>query len=338
MNIKPLAIAISVLFTGAAAAGEIYKSDDNTVELSGWAKGIAIYVDADAGGEDPDKGDKEPHVFTDAHLKVKGTHQLNEDAKLIGSFAINAGDSITKAGRNAEFADIKLEFDHTTYGNFSFGDTGNSFGVLGKAKQGEGSNLYQISQGGVDGQGIRYKKKVNDLEFSANYETDSDSDSESKKDKSNYAASLNYKTDDFSAAVAYGSDGKDANSVGLAGDVTLGDFKIGAAFISFENAASLKASDSVELSLDKLIPNDGETYSVAAAYTFDCFKVYGSLQYADADVQGKAAEAQTAYLGLGYDVTDSFKTDFVVQTGSVEMQGEEKKDGYGLKFVAKYSF
>ena len=326
MNIKPLAIAISVLFTGAAAAGEIYKSDDNTVELSGWAKGIAIYVDADA-------GDKEPHVFTDAHLKVKGTHQLNEDAKLIGSFAINAGDSITKAGRNAEFADIKLEFDHTTYGNFSFGDTGNSFGVLGKAKQGEGSNLYQISQGGVDGQGIRYKKKVNDLEFSANYETDSDSDTES-----NYAASLNYKTDDFSAAVAYGSDGKDANSVGLAGDVTVGDFKIGAAFISFENAASLKASDSVELSLDKLIPNDGETYSVAAAYTFDCFKVYGSLQYADADVQGKAAEAKTAYLGLGYDVTDSFKTDFVVQTGSVEKPDGKKEDGYGLKFVAKYSF
>nr|WP_321273207.1 hypothetical protein [uncultured Vibrio sp.] len=74
MNIKPLAIAISVLFTGAAAAGEIYKSDENTVELSGWAKGIAIYVNAD------DKK-KEPHVFTDAHLKVKGTHQLSEDAK-----------------------------------------------------------------------------------------------------------------------------------------------------------------------------------------------------------------------------------------------------------------
>lgn len=324
MNIKPLAIAISVLFTGAAAAGEIYKSDENTVEMSGWAKGIAIYVNAD------DKK-KEPHVFTDAHLKVKGTHQLNEDAKLIGSFAINAGDSVTKENRNAEFADIKLEFDHTTYGNFSFGDTGNSFGAVEKAKQGEGSNLYIIGQGGVDGQGIRYKKTINDLEFSANYETDSDSDNEA-----NFATSLNYKVDDFSAAVAYGSDGDKANSVGLAGDVTLGDFKFGAAFISFENAASLKASDSVELTLES--PNDGETYSVAAAYTFDCFKVYGSLQYADGDLQGTAVEAQTAYLGLGYDVTDSFKTDFVVQTGSVEQEGEEKKDGYGLKFVAKYSF
>ncbi|MDV6251938.1 porin [Vibrio sp. EA2] len=326
MNIKPLAIAISVLFTGAAAAGEIYKSDENTVEMSGWAKGIAIYVNAD-------DTKKEPHVFTDAHLNVKGTHQLNEDAKLIGSFAINAGDSVTKENRNAEFADIKLEFDHTTYGNFSFGDTGNSFGVLGKAKQGEGSNLYQISQGGVDGQGIRYKKTINDLEFSANYETDSDSNNDA-----NFATSVNYKVDDFSAAVAYGSDGDKANSVGLAGDVTVGDFKFGAAFISFENAASLKASDSVELSLDKLIPNDGQTYSVAAAYEFDCFKVYGSLQYADADVQGSAAEAQTAYVGLGYDVTDSFKTDFVVQTGSVEKPDGTKEDGYGLKFVAKYSF
>ncbi|MBR9786888.1 MAG: porin [Vibrionaceae bacterium] len=324
MNIKPLAIAISVLFTGAAAAGEIYKSEENKVELSGWAKGIAVYVDAD------DK-EKAPHVFTDAHLKVKGTHQLNEDAKLIGSFAINAGDSVTKENRNAEFADIKLEFDHVKYGNFSFGDTGNSFGAAEKAHQGEGTNLYKISQGGVDGQGIRYKAKINDLEFSANYETDSDSDNEA-----NYATSLNYKTDDFSAAVAYGSDGDAANSLGLGGDVKLGDFKFGAAFISFENAGSLKASDSVELKLES--PNDGETYSVAAAYTFECFKLYGSLQYVDGDLQGTAVEAQTAYLGLGYEVTDSFKTDFVVQTGSVEQEGEEKKDGYGFKFVAKYSF
>lgn len=323
MNIKPLAIAMSVLFTGAAAAGEIYKSDANTVELSGWAKGIAVYVDADA-------GDKQPHVFTDAHLKVKGTHELSEEAKLIGSFAINAGDSVTKENRNAEFADIKLEFDHVGYGNFSFGDTGNSFGAIEKAKQGEGSNLYIIGQGGVDGQGIRYKKTINDLEFSANYETDSDSENEA-----NYAASLNYKAEDFSAAVAYGSDGDDANSLGLAGDVTLGDFTFGAAFISFENAASLKASDSVELTLSS--PNDGETYSLAAAYKFESFKVYGSVQYADGDLQGTAVEAQTAYLGLGYDVTDAFKTDFVLQTGSVEQDGD-KQDGYGVKFVAKYSF
>ncbi|NIY83095.1 porin [Vibrio hepatarius] len=323
MNIKPLAIAISVLFTGAAAAGEIYKSEENTVELSGWAKAVALYVDADA-------GDKEPHVFTDAHLKVKGTHELSEEAKLIGSFAINTGTSVSKDDKNAYFDDIKLEFDHVEYGNFSFGDTGNSFGAIEKAKQGEGSNLYIIGQGGVDGQGIRYKKTINDLEFSANYETDSDTNNDA-----NYAASLNYKAEEFSAAVAYGSDGDDANSLGLAGDVTLGDFTFGAAFISFENAASLKASDSVELTLGK--PNDGETYSVAAAYKFESFKVYGSLQYADGDLQGTAVEAQTAYLGLGYDVTDAFKTDLVLQTGSVEQDGD-KEDGYGVKFVAKYSF
>lgn len=322
MNIKPLAIAVSMLAAGSVTAGEIYKSDNSTVELSGWAKAIAVYVDADA-------AEKDPHVFTDAHLKVKGTHTLTEETKVIGSFAINAGDSA--ANKNAEFADIKLELDHSVYGNFSFGDTGNSFGAIEKAKQGEGSNLYIVSQGGVDGQGLRYKKSFNDFEFSANYETDSDSEN-----KANYATSLNYKTDTFSTAVAYGSDGQDANSVGIAGDVNIGDLTFGAAFISFENAASLKASDSVELTLSA--PNDGETYSIAAAYKFDAFKLYGSYQIAEGELQHVNFDAETAYLGLSYEMTSEFKTDLVFQTGSVEKEGENKEDGSGIKFVAKYTF
>ncbi|KIE20100.1 membrane protein [Vibrio sinaloensis] len=320
MNIKPLVISMSILATGSTVAAEIYSSENNTVELSGWAKAIALRVNAD-------DSDKDAHVFTDAHLKVKATHTVDEEVKLIGSFAINTGNSTDK---NAEFGDIKLEFDHSRFGNVSLGDTGNSFGVVEKAKQGEGKNLFAVSQGGVNGQGIRYKNTFSDLEFSANYETQSDS-----SEDSNYATSFNYKTDDFSAAVAYGSDGDDASSVGVAGEVKFGDFTFGATVISFENAQKLTASESVDIELDK--PNDGKTFSVAAAYQYDDFKFYGSFQIADADLDGKEVEAQTAYLGVKYEMTDAFNTDFVVQNGYAKSEGD-KEDGTAFKVVAKYSF
>ena len=193
MKIKPIALAIPmVLAAGSLSAAEIYNADNNSVELSGWAKASGEVISSDVTKE-VEKDDKKVqesiekgfHVVTDAQLKIKATHTIDDDAKVIGSFALNAGDSTDK---NAEFGDIKVEYDHTTLGNISLGDTGNSFGVMGKAKFGEGHKLYQIEQGGVDGQGIRYKKTVGDLEFSANYETDSKTDNES-----NYATSLNYK-------------------------------------------------------------------------------------------------------------------------------------------------
>ncbi|MBD0786470.1 porin [Vibrio sp. Y2-5] len=321
MNIKPLAAVVSLLAAGSVAAGEIYATDTNTVELSGWAKAVGLYVNAD-------QADKSEHVFTDAHLKAKATHFLNEETKVIGSFAINTGDSASD--RTAKFEDIKLEFDHTGLGNLSLGDTGNSFGAIEKAKTGEGANLYIVGQGGVNGQGIRYKKTIDKLELSANYETDSESSNES-----NYGLSANYKADNFSAAIAYGSDGDEADSIGVAADLTLGSLKLAAGYISFENATSLKANDSVELKLD--LPNDGETYSVAATYTIDLFRIYGSVQYAEGDYQGTSFDAQTAYLGLGYDVTKEFKTDFVLQNGEIEKAGV-KEDGSAVKFVAKYSF
>lgn len=323
MNIKPLAAVVSFLAAGSVAAGDIYATDTNTVALSGWAKAIGLYVNAD-------RADKDTHVFTDAHLNLKATHVLNEETKVIASFAINTGDSLSKANKNAEFDDIKLEFDHTGFGNLSLGDTGNSFGAVEKAKSGEGLNLFYVNQGGVDGQGIRYKKSIDKLEFSVNYETDSDASNDS-----NYALSASYKADSFTAALAYGSDGDEADTLGAAADITFGDLKLAATYISFENAQSLKANDNVELTLD--LPNDGETYSVAATYTIDLFRIYGSVQYAEGDYQGTTFDAQTAYLGLGYDVTKEFKTDFVLQTGEIEKAGI-KEDGNAAKFVAKYSF
>jgi|GEM_PF-5476992 len=323
MNIKPLAAVVSLLAAGSVTAGEIYATDTNTVELSGWAKAVGLYVDADS-------AEKDEHVFTDAHLKIKGTHFLNEDAKVIGSFALNTEDTSVK-DKKASFGDIKLEFDHVTFGNLSLGDTGNSFGVLEKAKSGEGANLAFVGQGGVNGQGIRYKKTIAEkLELSANYETDSDSSNES-----NYALSANYKADNFSAAFAFGSDGDEANSVGLAADVEFGDLKLGATYIKFENAAKLTANDSVELELES--PNEGDTYAFAATYTIDAIRIYGSVQYAEGDYLGTSFDAQTAYLGLGYDVTTEFKTDFVVQTGEIDKDGTNE-DGSAVKFVAKYSF
>ncbi len=330
MNIKPLAAVVSLLAAGSVTAGEIYATDTNTVELSGWAKAVGAYVNSDFLDDKGADKDQKEHVYTDAHLSVKGTHFLSEDAKVIGSFAINTGNSATN--KNAEFADIKLEFDHVTLGNLSLGDTGNSFGAVEKAKSGEGVNLFFVDQGGVDGQGIRYKKTVAEkLELSVNYETDSASDYDS-----NYALSANYKADSFSAAIAYNSDGSDGESIGLAGDIEFGDLKLAAAFISFEDGKKLKLNESNDFELSQ--PNDGQTYSLAATYTIDLFRIYGSVQFAEGDYVGSDFEAKTAYLGLGYDMTKEFKTDFVLQTGEYDEQGKSTQDVDAVKFVAKYSF
>ena len=338
MKIKPIALAIPmVLAAGSLSAAEIYNKDNNAVELSGWAKasGDILSTDAKKVVEEEDKEIEKPidekgfHVVTDANLSVKATHTIDEEAKVIGSFALNAGDS---TDNNASFGDIKVEYDHTTLGNISLGDTGNSFGVVGKANFGEGHKLYQIEQGGVEGQGVRYKKTSGDLEFSANYETDSATSYES-----NYAASLDYKTDDYSLAVAYGSDGDKASSVGIAGDITHDDIKLAVAFISFEDAQSMKVTPGYEVSLGK--PNDGHSYSLAAQYTVnEDLKLYVSYQAAEGDLQGVDVEANTYYAGMGYDLTKSINSYLVVQKGTAKVGSAAEQDATCIKFGAKYSF
>lgn len=332
MNIKPLAAAVSLLVAaGTVSAGEIYSSDDNKVELKGWAKAITESVDTDKKDDDGKELDRQLNVFTDAHLKIIGTHTLDEKSKVKGSYAINAGNSKSGDDKTAKFGGIKVEYDHEDLGNFSVGDTGNSFGAVDKAKSGKGTNLYMVSQGGVDGQGLRYKNTFDDVEFSANYETDSEAGHDS-----NYATSLNYKGESFSAAVSYGSDGNSSHSTGVGADYTVGDLKLGAAFIRFEDASSLKAMDSVDVSLDE--PNEGKTYSVAATYTMDDVTLYGSVQYGDGELQGTDVEARTAYVGVDYEVTSSLKTSLVYQTGTVEEEGSDKLNGNFVKFEAQYSF
>ncbi|WP_375751889.1 porin [Vibrio sp. HN007] len=329
MKLKPIALAIPmVLAAGSLSAAEVYNKDGNSVELSGWAKAFGNVLDTNAVDKEGKELDKDLHVLTDANLTIKATHTIDEESKLIGTYAINTGSSIDK---NASFDDIKFEYDHTTIGNISIGDTGNSFGAIEKAGAGEGDNLYAIGQGGVDGQGLRYKNSFGDFNFSANYETDSSSDVDS-----NYAFSGEYKVEDsFSVAVAYGSDGDEASSSGIGADVNFGDLKFGVTYISFEGAGSLKVNDDVELELDP--DNKGDSYALKAEYVIGAATVYGSFQQVDGESKGVDVEASTMYAGVDYKFTDSITSYVVIQDGTVERAGVEK-EGTNFKFGAKYSF
>jgi len=331
MNIKPLPLVVPILLaTSSVSAYEIYKSDNNSVELNGWAKAYGSYLHID--DEDSDENENQnTHVKTDAELALKATHEIDEQSKVIGSFLVGTEDS-SVSDKKAAFEDIKLEYDHVTYGNISLGDTGSSFEAIEKAHSGEGDNFYAVAQGDVNGQGIRYKNTVNDLSFSINYETESDT----KENERNYAASLEYKKDHCSAAVAYGSDGGSAYSVGVAADVTFGDWKLGAAFVSFNNAGSITINDNLKVTLDDT-DNEGETYAVAATYTVGSVQVYGSAQRVEGKFEGEAIEANTLYVGVGYDFTKSINSYVVAQTASIDDSGSDG-DAYQIMFGAKYSF
>ncbi|MDG3086681.1 porin [Vibrio hannami] len=328
MKLKPIALAIPmVLAAGSLSAAEIYNSGANSVELSGWAKASGNVLDGEKlTGE---KLNSDLHVVTDAELSIKATHIVDEESKVIGSFVVKTGNS---TDTNAEFGDIKFEYDHTTVGNISLGDTGNSFGAVEKAGAGEGgSNIYAIGQGGVDGRGIRYKKSVGDFSFSANYETDSDSNADS-----NYAYSGEYKTDIFSVAASYGSDGEDASSVGVGADVKIGDLTLGGTFISFEQAGSIKANDSLDIDLAG-IDNEGDAYGVKAEYVINAVKLFASYQKIDGEAAGADVEATTMYAGVAYDFTDSILAYATYQTGELE-HGALSSEADNFVFGAKYSF
>ncbi|WED21765.1 porin [Vibrio sp. JC009] len=342
MKLKPIALAIPmVLAAGSVSAAEIYNQDSNSVELSGWVKAFGHVTDKDVVEKDDDgyvKHEKAAnekdgfHVKTDAEVELKATHQVDEASKVIGSFVIKMGDSTSDDKKNAQFDDVKFEYDHAAIGNISLGDTGNSFGVLEKAEAGEGDNVYLIKQGGVEGQGIRYKKSVGNFNFSANYETDSAEDYDS-----NYALSAEYAVEDsFSAAVAYSADGDNASSIGLAGDIHFGELRLGAAFISFEDGKSIEINDGVEHKIENL-SNDGQSYSLVAEYDIDKVTVYGSYQMVTGEADNADVDAQLVYIGADYNFTDSVKAYLVAQTGTLEV-GTVEQESTGFKFGAKYSF
>lgn len=353
MKLKPIALAIPmVLAAGSLSAAEIYNKDGNSVELSGAvnAFGNVLSTDATKAGEasqevkeitiGTDKykvvtekpGAQEAvekgfHVKTDASLSVKATHEIDEVSKVIGSFEVSAGDS---TDTNASFGDIKFAYEHADLGTISLGETGNSFGAIEKAHAGEGDNLYAISQGGVDGKGIRYEKSVGDINVSANYETDADAEH-----KANYAVSAEYKQDQFTVAVAYGSDGDKATSTGIAGDVKFGDIKLGAAFVSFEDAGKIEVNDSTELALGA--GTEGHSYALTAQYELSDVTLYASYQAAAGKLAKKDFDGTTIYAGADYKLTDAIKTYLVVQQG--EWNHDAKSgDATNVKFGAKYSF
>lgn len=269
MNKKLLGLAVAAVFaSGTAVAGEVYSSDAATVSLSGEVKASGSHIRASGKKADGTAldADKNLAVGTSAKLSVSATHQLNDAVELGASFDIKDDSDV--------FQDVKV-FGSGDFGKLTLGATGNSFGAVEKAGAGEGSNIYAVSQGSPGENGVRYEKSFDDVAFSANYATNSDV----KNSDSAYAASLAYSADTFSAAVAYGTDGDSATSVGVAGDVTFGDVKVGATYIDFENAGKVAVNDiDTETSLGALGDNEGKSYGVGLTYTLGDASLFASAQ------------------------------------------------------------
>jgi outer membrane pore protein F len=316
MKLKPIALAIPmVLAAGSLSAAEIYNTGGNSVELSGNVKAFGSILSKDVEAEK-----KGFHVKTSAGLSLTATHEIDDVSKLVGSFGLGA----------ADFKDRKLAYEHADLGTISLGATGNSFGAIEKAGAGNGDNLYAIGQGGVGAQGIRFQKSIEDLSLSVNYETNEKADY-----KSNYAASAAYAQDDFSVAVAFGSDGDKATSTGIGADMKFGDIKLGAAFVSFEDAGSIKVNADTELSLGA--GTTGHSYALTATYSMDDVTVYASYQAASGELEKVDFDGTTMYAGADFKFTDAITTYLVVQQGEYE-HGTTKDDATNIKFGANYSF
>lgn len=288
MNKKVLALAVAAITSaGAVNAAEIYKGEDQTLEMGGRAEARLFMQDGEA--QDNSR----------VRLNFKGTTQISDGLYGVGFYegefttAENGGvdsDATSSVVNRYTYAGLGGTFGEVTYGK-----NDGALGVITDftdimAYHGN-SAATKIAVADRTDNNLGYKGTFGDFSAKANYRFD-DSATE---DNSGYALSGIYALGDtgFKAALGY-ADQDDSNEAMLAASMTMGDLYFAGTFTTGE------------------VSNEDYTgFEVAGAYTLG--NTVFTSTYNNADHDGSLATNGSDNLSadnLAFDATYYFNANF----------------------------
>lgn len=326
---KKTLVALAVLATASANAGNLYENEATSVKVSGevdtviktlkYKNGSTTVVDEDA------------QVYAWANVQFDVDHKLSDSVTAFGSFEMEADN-----GDTVKVDDAKIGFKGN-FGKVTFGETGSSYGVLEKAElTNEGADVdvvYDSSESA--GHGIRYEITVADsLSLSADIQTNS-----SESVDNDWAISADYAIADFTIGAAYlQADEKsvdyDRNAMGLSVSYEANGLYVAATFTQYEGQGDVNVNGGDDTF--SLGDHDGNTYALAASYSWDAYKVYGAYQVLSADkaTSGASLDADldNYYVGFEYAVMSNLTA--FVEYNVAELSGGSVANKQEADFAA----
>ena len=326
---KKTLVALAVLATASANAGNLYENDATSVKVSGEVNTIVTKLKTKSAGATVT--DNDAQVDASVVLQLDVDHKISDSVTAFGSFELE-GDN----GDNASVDDAKVGFKGN-FGKVTFGETGSSYAVLEKAElTNEGTDVdvvYNSSESA--GHGIRYEITVADsLSLSADIQTNS-----SETVDNDWSISADYAIADFTIGAAYlQADEKtqdyDRNSLGLSVSYEANGFYVAGTYTQFEGQGDINVEGGDATA--ELPDHDGNTYALAASYSWDAYKVYGAYQVLAADKTTSGAnidaDLDNYYVGFEYAVMSNL-TAFVEYNVS-ELSGGDVANKQEADFAA----
>ncbi|KOO05380.1 porin [Vibrio nereis] len=296
---KKTLVALSVLAAASASASNLYQNEDTSVKVSGEVDAIVTQLEYKNGGTKV--VDNDPQIKAWANVQFDIDHKVSDTVTAFGSFEVEADN-----GDTVKVDDAKVGFKGD-FGKVSFGETGSSYSVLEKGQlTNEGADIDTINDGTESaGHGVRYEITVAEsLALSADLQTQSDKDTDN-----DWAVSADYSIADFTIGAAYlQADEKgvnfDRNAYGVSAAYDADGVYVAATFTEYQGqgAVDIRGGDDYA----QLPQHDGNTMSLAGAYSWDAYKVYAAYQVLSADeTTGGAnvdADLTNWYIGTEYQV------------------------------------
>jgi len=289
---KKTLVALAVLATASANAGNLYENDATSVKVSGEVDTVIKTSEYNNGSVKV--VDNDPQVYAWANVQFDIDHKLSDSVTAFGSFEMEADN-----GESVAVDDAKIGFKGN-FGKVTFGETGSSYAVLEKGElTNEGDDVdvvYNSSES--DGHGIRYEVTVAEsLDLSFDMQTN-----KAQNADNDWALSADYAIGDFTIGAAYiQADEKavdyDRSAMGLSVSYEANGFYVAATYTDYEGQGAVNVNGGEDTF--KLADHDGNTYALAASYSWDAYKVYTAYQVLSAD-QSTAGAAIDADLDNFY--------------------------------------
>jgi outer membrane pore protein E/outer membrane porin protein LC len=326
---KKTLVALAVLATASANAGNLYENDATSVKVSGEVDTVIKTLKTKSGGATV--SDEDAQVYAWANVQFDVDHKLSDSVTAFGSFEMEADN-----GDTVKVDDAKVGFKGN-FGKVTFGETGSSYAVLEKAElTNEGADVdvvYNSSES--DGHGIRYEITVADsLSLSADIQTN-----KSETVDNDWSISADYAIADFTIGAAYlQADEKtqdyDRNSLGLSVSYEANGFYVAGTYTQYEGQGdvNVEGGDSTA----NLGDHDGNTYALAASYSWDAYKVYGAYQVLEADklTSGASIDADLDNYYVGFEYAVMANLTAFVEYNVAELSGGDVANKQEADFAA----
>ncbi|MCL9782331.1 porin [Vibrio sp. S4M6] len=375
---KKTLIALAVLATaGTVNAAQIYGSDTSKVSLKGE---IDSYLsqwerETSSAANSKTKTKYNPNVNLWAKIQIDGEHKLNDMFTAFGSFEIETANQewkSTSSDFTAKFDDLYAGVKTDSWG-VVMGEHGDWADSMDATEKDDISNegFYLGNAGGHHeesaGHGIGFKfYGVDNLTLVADVTTDSTDGVDPT-----WGASANYDMGMFSLGASYQTGdqatgitttdkqyaGTDYYKGGVSASMNVSGFYLAATYMAYEGVKDFgfwEDSNLATISTATASFYEGNSYGLAAAYTFDSVRLYSTYSVMSNDKRTivtaststtsdvNNADVKTLLVGAEYTFTDNLLAFLEYQTAKAEagvnQTGGVDLDADSIVFGTYYTF